>query len=1046
MMIFDALNLSVNKIGEIMFKRIMTGLLSVSFFMLAGCGSNGGTAGERPTAGVKGFAVDAQITGGDVTVYSFKNGEKGEVLGTGTTDEQGFYQIDISAPDQAILIEVKNGSYIEEATETSVSLRGGQVLRALTFFKSGVPVDTMVTPFTSLAAGLSEYHIKSGVPIENALTQGATAITAMLGIDILTTVPLNITDVENQTTTLTPELIYGFWTAGISAWTAEAGEKNGTEPHEVWTSIAFAQIMYRDIKDDGFLDGKGVDPESEAVVDLGFGLVSLDANTYRTELAQKMMFMVGSDQNQTGIRLDQALSRAEHLAATTHEMFGGLAPVPLDDEGPVITPFEAEGQYENATFDFKVIVSDAVGMKSVIIDIDGAEIGQVADPSNPSFPINTELYEDGEYQVGVRAIDNLDNETYETFRINFANSGSQVNLLSPTWVNESPTLMSGNYIDNGTGAQLITVDGIPADIDTENQTWSVEVPLVPLEGGSAAFVRPVTLEITDTLGVKNTESIIMTMDTLAPKFEPVPQYSLATFIIDGDTFRDELSVANDSGVAVRIETDDVSLGSTPILEGPLDNNDIPWIRLRGEDININGVFTPDNEITAEIQYSLDGTVLTPWRTLEAIVCGVCTSDNYRFIIPLASEVLHQDWHLAAPDEEHLIEVKIKDKAGNTADYIFRFKAEFIPPAPLIVSKALRSFDVPFEERNSLFGSSIPLVEYTITNPSPHAVLFSLDSTSAHTVSKTHEWAIRRHRATLFQTEEWRIQPRFTRTEGSSEVVCQPTRGLGFDLCYRVDTPPVTVENPNATWQMTNEVYIWTQNSIPTYSTSLVQLKPSAPKVRIAETELSSKSFPAVPVSYTDTLWRTIFPWPSAENGGPGEWFAKPYNYFLRLGPRDDNTGRRNMDGVPFAMDNGSERRNYFQGRTVYRWVSTYGPTNEYGSETQDENFSTEAFVVRDKLSVEKLNLNGWYRLPAGESFTITSLTNTPALTFHNDTVLGRPYKPDYTLRQYDESLLWTVRENIDLKIVHDVGLEKAPDMVAHLHRENGDHTVNQSRP
>lgn len=1001
-----------------MMKSIKVTSILFSLFILVSCGTGGdGTASRRPSAEVKGFAVDAQISGGTVTIYSFKEGIKGAVLGSAITDEKGFYRIDLAAPDQHILIEVKGGSYTEEASGKGVTLKESQVMRAVTFYRSGTSVDLMITPFTNLAAGLAEYKVSQGVPIQTAVTDASTAISTMIGVNILSTEPLNITDLNNTSNRMSDGLAYGFWAAGLSAWTAEASELNGSEVHEIWTSIAFAQVMYRDISEDGLLDGKGMDVFNDTPVDLAFGLVNMNANTYRSELAQKMMLMVGSDANKTGIRVEQALSRAEHLASTTDIIFGTLPPVPLDTEGPVITPFEAEGLPHNLTFHFKVLVSDAVGLKAVIFDIDGATIGQAANPSLPSFPINTALYEDGEYRIGVRAIDNLDNESYQSFLILFANNGSSVGLLSPNWVNQSPAVMSGYYIDNGTGVQSIKVNGITADIDTELRTWTVEVPLTPpIEGQEAAFVTTVSLEVTDGLGVKNTELIPMTMDTFKPTFDPVPQYSNATFIVGESTFTEKLSFADESGIPLRIETDNISLNGTPILEGPLDQERIPWILLHVKDVNVNEVFTPEDEITAEIQYSLDGTVLSPWHTLNPVITG---NNDYRFIVPLASEVLHEDWHQATPSDLHFVEVKIKDKAGNIADYTFRFKVEFVPPPAVITSgKPTGALTVAFDQRATLYSQFLPLVEYSINNPTSHAMLFSLTPDSSHTVAKTHKWAVRKHTADLNQIVEWRAQKRYTREGGR------------------------IVEHPDAIWEPINRIWAWVRNASPYQSTSLWPLSPDPPN-RISTRELLTDDLPAPPGGASVTRdWMSCYPWPSEEDGGVQELFAKPYNYFIEGRNAD---GTIDITDIPFTWNRVDD--SFLHCRQLTVWQSVYGPVSEFGTAIESNAFSGETIVVTDAAETRKLDLDGWYRLPPGETYTITSMATTPGLSYYNDLdIAGQFVKASYTLKRYDMEIVWAIHENMKVAMVHDAGAEKAPDMLAQLSAVSGDHNVRQSQP
>ncbi len=773
-----------------MFKKMIGLLLSISIVGLVACGSNDGNPQRRAASSVEGFAVDAQIVSGTVTIYAYKDGVKGEVIGSTITDEKGFYSLDFAVPDQHILIEVKGGSYIEEASGESVSLKSSQVLRAVTFYRSGTSLSLMVTPYTNLAAGLVAYKVKEGSGIENAVTEATSAISTMAGVDVLTTVPHNITDIDNVSTTFTPELKYGFMAAAISSWTAEASVSNGADIHAIWNSIALSQVMYRDISEDGLLDGKGLDSETGTVLDLGFGLVSLDANSYRSGFARHLMGMVGSAKNKTGVTLSQAVTLAEGLGGLGHPIFGGLSPEPIDSEGPIITPAEAEGLFHNGVFTFTVNVSDVVGLKSVVFDIDGEDIDQALDPGNPTVLINTSLYLDGEYQIGVRATDNLRNESYRTFRINFANEGTVINVLSPTTVNSSPAALFGNYIENGQGIQSITVNGLPAALDIENKTWSVDVPLVPPNPGqSAAFVRILPVIVTDSLGTQTNAFITMTMDTIPPSIDPL--YSNATFISDGQVFTQKLSFAESSNIPIRIETDKVSLNGTAVLEGPLNQQNIPYIRLHVDDPNINGVFTQDNEIKAQLQYSLDGSILTPWRDLPLIFCSVCTLPNYRFIVPLVSEFLHENWHQATPLQEHFIEVSIKDKAGNTAVFTFKFFVEFVPKQLSVTSLNINSFNKSFQNRLALNPARVLATEYKLLNDTGFPVFFSVSDSAVHNVTRNIEEMVRQHIVRQTAIEEYQ-QYSGNGTWSESQFRPHPTITDLTNEHYSDALPPVNI--------------------------------------------------------------------------------------------------------------------------------------------------------------------------------------------------------------------------------------------------------------
>lgn len=111
-----------------MIRRFALGMLAV---ILAGCGSGSGDLPPvRPTSIVSGHAVDAEIQHGQVAIYAFGRGGKGERLGGGVTDASGFYSIELRAPSQPVLIEVSGGRYTEEASGVVVTVGEGQVLRA----------------------------------------------------------------------------------------------------------------------------------------------------------------------------------------------------------------------------------------------------------------------------------------------------------------------------------------------------------------------------------------------------------------------------------------------------------------------------------------------------------------------------------------------------------------------------------------------------------------------------------------------------------------------------------------------------------------------------------------------------------------------------------------------------------------------------------------------------------------------------------------------------------------------------------------------------
>jgi len=478
------------------------------------------------------------------------------------------------------------------------------------------------------------------------------------------------------------------------------------------------------------------------------------------------------------------------------------------------------------------------------------------------------------------------------------------------------------------------------------------------------------------------------MDTLPPTFEPEPQYSNATFVNGESTTRQNLSFAETSNLPIRIVTDNVSLNGTPILEGPLDQSNIPWIRLRAEDAAINDVFTPKNEITAEIQYSLGGEVLTPWRLLVPVITG---NNNYRFLVPLVSEVLHEDWHLATPIEEHFIEVKIKDKAGNEADYTFRVTIEFVaPPLTIEVSKTNNPFDVSFAERASLYNQIFPVAEYTIRNKTNKSILFNLGNSSVHILWNRHEEAQRIHETVKAIREEWRIQYRFALL--NPQVPGQQLQWVEI----------------NADWK-----HIGAQDVRMTGGGSR-PIHPPAP-IELWSGKFNSDELPA-PVP---GAWASFHP-----SGAD----VSNTNY---IGPRPNN---HYLATVGYHPSMG----NYLQRRTVNGFKSRPGhPFNEYKESRSGTGFYDDHLEVLNEIGSPAIPQNGFFRLLPGQRFTILKFVKTPPLerqgfpiTF-NDTEVGDPTTfSSYTPKRYDKRLDWILNYKLEIVTVHDTGFEKVDEMVA----------------
>ncbi|MDZ4383384.1 MAG: hypothetical protein U0937_01950, partial [Thermodesulfovibrionia bacterium] len=128
-------------------------------FALIGSGCGGGTNAGKDAANiggsVSGYGIDGIIINGDIYIYSY-NGARGELLAQSKTDAKGQFSAQIGNYSGPILLEVRNGYYVEEASGYRVDLNVGDYLSAVTFYSAGGSLsNVMVTPMTTLAASLA---------------------------------------------------------------------------------------------------------------------------------------------------------------------------------------------------------------------------------------------------------------------------------------------------------------------------------------------------------------------------------------------------------------------------------------------------------------------------------------------------------------------------------------------------------------------------------------------------------------------------------------------------------------------------------------------------------------------------------------------------------------------------------------------------------------------------------------------------------------------------------------------------------------------------
>ena len=427
----------------------------LSIMMLSSCGGSGGSSApnERPNGQVAGVAHDNILVGADINIYSLG----GELLGTGTTDKFGEYDIQLSSvPSQIVLVEATNGRYTEEFSSKTIELQEGDFLRAYVYYEQAGNIDISVTLLSTIAAGYAEYLMDLGVSSFDAISQSNTSISKMAGVDIENTTPLDITDVVNARPSLDDQLKYSFITASVSPLMSWVSDENNLDTHDPFNSINFAKKAYDDIRHDGALDGEGVDGV------LAFGVTPITTDMYR-DLAVNMLIMANNDNNVTSIDAEDLLDFANQFNASNHPAFGAeqSPPAPLSAISPNVTNFSwSEAETISASVSLSVDVVDRIGVDSVVLKIDGKEY-VATNPDAPEFIVDTTNFTDGVYTAEIIATSATTGITKVGRTITIANAGLAISDVHPV----DGEYIRGNYPFSAVVTDPISVTSVQFQID-----------------------------------------------------------------------------------------------------------------------------------------------------------------------------------------------------------------------------------------------------------------------------------------------------------------------------------------------------------------------------------------------------------------------------------------------------------------------------------------------------------------------------------------------------------------------------------------------------
>ncbi|MGV6806942.1 MAG: cadherin-like domain-containing protein, partial [bacterium] len=544
-------------------------ILLLSVF-LGACGGGGGGGSSAPasptTVSVTGTASKGALFNATITAFPLNSdGSRGATpIATTTTDATGNYQLTLN-PSQFVVLVVTGGSYVDEATMTTLSLAPGEEFEAYAQVPANGQIRVNITPLTSMAAAQARSHIANdGQTLAAAVANANAEISATFDVgDVLTT---NLPSLVSLGSASVQEINYVLLLAGFSQMDSNDGGQS---------AVDIVDAVAADVNTDGLWGNAGTEtPQTLLAATNQFlavnaGTISQSlSSTATNSLSQPILDVEagGDNTNDTPVASDDAVTLNEGATANID-----LAANDFDPE-------------------------NALDLASIVI---------TTAPANGSITVNANGTVDYTHDGS--------ETTNDTFSYTIADLGGLVTAaanvsVTVTPVNDIPVAADDAATLNEGAGTTIDLGANDSDGDDGLDLTSITIIAAPANGTIDAINNDGTVDYTHNGGETVSDSFTYTIDdlagassnvaTVAITVNPVNDTPVATD--DAATLNEARTLTIDLGANDTDADDGLDLTSIAIVSAPV-NGTIDAINADGTvDYTHDGSSTTSDSFTYTI--------------------------------------------------------------------------------------------------------------------------------------------------------------------------------------------------------------------------------------------------------------------------------------------------------------------------------------------------------------------------------------------------------------------------------------------------------------